>query len=329
MGGGLVRRGARRQVSLALFSRGVRKLGRQVTSIVINRRRAISLILATVLTGNRILVRNIPKMTGALLTHLATQLVSTSFDHVRFAPSLVPDSILKAAMFGVGAGRFSFRGKPVFTSVMLISRVGHTPTGARSTLFRMVRRHRVDVSKAARQVKRLCAVLTARGPIRRRKACGLPRTRLSHFLVGVAVSCPSLSRRIGVLRHRRFGTTLIGLSSVAPTLAGRRLLALHTFVGGIFISHALLRCVTLVIRRAHADGTICLKTSPHTSITVVRTSGTCTLLRKHSFIAPRSVGFITPCILRRHLVLATRTRVRNCSPIGIARHLVSGIRIPG
>lgn len=289
----------------------------------------MSLVLATVLTGKRMLVRKIPNMTGALLTHLATHLVSTSFDHVRFAPSLVPDSILKAAIFGVGAGRFSFRHNPIFTSVVLISRVGHTPTGARSTLFRIVRRHRIDVSNAACQVKRLCAVLTARGPIRRRKACGLPRTRLSHFLVGVAVSCPSLRRRISVLRHRRAGTTLIGLRSIHTMVAHSRLLALHYLVSQMFMSHALLRCVTLVMRRAHADGTICLKTSPHTSMTVLRSSGTCTLLRKHSFMAPRSVGFITPCILRRHLVLATRTRVRNCSPVGMARQLVSGIRIPG
>lgn len=183
----------------------------------------------------RILLRNLPKLNGAVLVGAVTRMLSLGFSHVRFAPSVVPSSVAKAVLLRpsrTNERAFDFRGKPVFTGVVLTSRVGETAPGARDTLLRTVKRGAIAVVNRAGGVRGPFFMLTARGPVSVRKACPLPRTRASQFLYGIGIICPA-GRRLGRVTEeaaksrgvRLGGTTKLGSIVTLRRLSERVLLS--------------------------------------------------------------------------------------------------------
>lgn len=304
-----------------------------VSRMVIKRGRLIRSLLVNLLSSNRVLLRNIPKLTGALTVGALTSLVSTGCDHVRFAPSLLPTSIVNAVVCDRGDRRFRIGRNPIFTGFMLTSRVGHTPTGIRDTLLRTVRRHRIAVDRGACELPSPFLMVTARGPVRRRKACPLPRTRMSHFVLGIVVGCPG-GRRRGLVVHR--GVSKIG-PSVGPVLAGRRVLRTHGIIHRICLSRGVRHCVMSVIFTAHfprrrnltgLTGVVSFKTSPHTSVDLTLTTHTCTFVGHEKCIVPRSVHTMYRSIVHRHVNLDCRTRTGGLASRRIVDRVLGGIRIP-
>lgn len=298
-----------------------------------NRGRLISYLLVNLLSSNRVLLRNMPNLTGALTVGALSRLVDTSCDHVRFAPSLLPTSMVNARVCSRGSRTFRIGQKPIFTGFILTSRVGHTPTGIRDTLLRTVRRRRMAVNSRAFRLPGPFLIVTARGPIRRRNACRLPRTRISHFLLGIVVSCPAVRRR-GLVVHRGVRNNL---PAIAPIAATRRVLGTHDVIGRICVSRGVRRCVTSVIFTAHCPShcnlnrlgsVVAFNNDPHTDVSLTGTTETCTFVGRHNCIVPRSMHTITRSMLHRHVNLSCRTRTDRVADRRVIDHVVGGIRIP-
>lgn len=221
---------------------------------MLNRRRLVRNVLLNLLTSKRLLIRKIPKLTGAQTVGDLNDFLSTDFSHVRFAPSLLPSSVAntRRCCNRFNRNRLHFHRKPVFTGLILTSRVGHTPTGIRTTLLRTVRRQRIAATNVRRTLPRLFLIVTARGPVRRRNACYLPRTRLSHFLLRLGISCPSTTSRRRVLhiihrRHCNLGPTTRAMGGLPRTA----LLTTHTRINRIRIDTDVRHCVLSLIHTAH------------------------------------------------------------------------------
>lgn len=172
-----------------------------------------------VLTKKRVLVRSIPNIKGAALTVTFSHIVKLLSRHMRFAPSILPTSVMKFGVCRGRAKRFICRPKAVVYGLFLTSRVGQASPGARSTLLRIVRRNGMAISNIDQGIPRPFIIVTARGPGNDTKARLLPRSRLSQFVAYVDVKCPSLRDRVRVTRKG----AVAGTRSLRPILLPRRL----------------------------------------------------------------------------------------------------------
>ncbi len=249
----------------------LRHVERRINGILIKRRHLISSLLVTLVDNNRVLLRNIPNLTGAATVRALTGTLKLGFRHISFAPSLLPTSIVNALVCGRGSNSFRPHGNPIFAGLLLTSRVGHTPTGIRDTLLRTVRRHHIALNSAACSLPGPFLIVTARGPVRRGNACTLPRTRISHFVLGSIVSCPAHRSREHVVGHFAHERRV----RIGTIMSPRRIASLVSTLSCICYSRGINRCVLSLVRTAHSPGGtglgrlsnhVRVKTSPHTAL---------------------------------------------------------------
>ena len=182
---------------------GARALFKQVADRVDERlfgvREPLRLVMVGILTGNHVLIDDVPGVGKTTLVRMLSTLLGLRFQRVQFTPDLMPSDITGTSVLNLKTNDFQFRPGPLFTQVLLADEINRATPKTQAALLEAMQERQVTVDGETHPLPDPFFVLATQNPIELEGTFPIPTS---------ARSCASCrrNRRIAHCRRSRSAT---------------------------------------------------------------------------------------------------------------------------
>ena len=302
---------------------GARALFKQVADRVDERlfgvREPLGLVMVGILTGNHVLIDDVPGVGKTTLVRILSTLLGLRFQRVQFTPDLMPSDITGTSVLNLKTNDFEFRPGPLFTQVLLADEINRATPKTQAALLEAMQESQVTIEGQSFPLEQPFVVIATQNPIEMEGTYPLPEAQLDRFLLRVGIGYPDADAEREILKRRRERRTD---AATVPTIVTRtELLAMQGALEDVFVSEALERYIVALAQATRVDPRVTLGASPRGSLALLKLARAEAALRGRDFVLPDDVKAVAVAALAHRLVLRPELWVSSTTP----RHVVEGI----
>jgi len=202
---------------------GARALFKQVADRVDERlfgvREPLGLVMVGILTGNHVLIDDVPGVGKTTLVRMLSTLLGLRFQRVQFTPDLMPSDITGTSVLNLKTNDFEFRPGPLFTQVLLADEINRATPKTQAALLEAMQEHAVTTAGKTHRLPEPFIVLATQNPIEQEGTYPLPEAQLDRFMVQLTVGYPSREEEERIVAE----TTTDDSVDVRPVLTAAQL----------------------------------------------------------------------------------------------------------
>ncbi|HEV8057750.1 MAG TPA: AAA family ATPase, partial [Actinomycetota bacterium] len=191
---------------------GARALFKQVADRVDERlfgvREPLGLVMVGILTGNHVLIDDVPGVGKTTLVRILSTLLGLRFQRVQFTPDLMPSDITGTSVLNLKTNDFEFRPGPLFTQVLLADEINRATPKTQAALLEAMQERQVTVDGQTHPLPDPFFVLATQNPIELEGTFPLPEAQLDRFLLRVKLGYPDEREELRILQTRPSERTL-------------------------------------------------------------------------------------------------------------------------
>ena len=174
----------------------------EIGRVVVGKRRALNLILITVLARGHVLVEDLPGLGKTLIAKSFAAALGLDFTRVQFTPDLLPADLLGSTIYDMQSGRFEFRRGPIFTNLLLGDEINRTPPKTQAALLEAMAEQQVSIDGVTHRLPEPFLVLATDNPIEYEGTYPLPEAQLDRFAIRLELKYLSEQEEQTMLRRR-------------------------------------------------------------------------------------------------------------------------------
>ena len=191
---------------------GARALFKQVADRVDERlfgvREPLGLVMVGILTGNHVLIDDVPGVGKTTLVRILSTLLGLRFQRVQFTPDLMPSDITGTSVLNLKTNDFEFRPGPLFTQVLLADEINRATPKTQAALLEAMQERQVTVDGQTHPLPDPFFVLATQNPIELEGTFPLPEAQLDRFLLRVKLGYPDEREELRILQTQPSERTL-------------------------------------------------------------------------------------------------------------------------
>ena len=115
------------------------KLEDNICQVVLGKRQVIRRCIVALLTGEHILLEDVPGVGKTLVGRAIARSISGDFCRLQFTPDLLPSDIVGSTVFNSNTSEFLFQKGPVFSNLVLADEINRAPPRTRGCILKMLR----------------------------------------------------------------------------------------------------------------------------------------------------------------------------------------------
>lgn len=200
-----------------LASSHLRQLEENISSVVLGKRDVVRLCLVTLLSGEHLLLEDVPGVGKTLLGKALARSLEAEFTRIQFTPDLLPSDIVGSNVFQPNTGEFHFYSGPLFANVVLADEINRTPPRTQSALLEAMSDRQVTIDGETHTLPQPFMVIATQNPHEFEGTYPLPESQLDRFLMRISVGYPPREDERQVLRSHRQGEPVERLDSVVDS----------------------------------------------------------------------------------------------------------------
>ena len=212
-------------------TRRLNEVRRAIGTVVVGQETTIRHLLAALLAGGHVLLIGVPGLAKTLLVRTLAAALGWKFRRIQFTPDLCPSDILGSEVLETdretGARSFHFVPGPLFANLVLADEINRTPPKTQAALLEAMQEKTVTAGGTSHILPTPFLVVATQNPIEQEGTYPLPEAQLDRFLLGVAVTYPTVAEEEEIA-NRTSGpeqalpqqttdiTDLVGLARAVP-----------------------------------------------------------------------------------------------------------------
>jgi MoxR-like ATPase len=166
-------------------------LAERVDERLFGLRDPLRLVMVGILTGNHVLIDDVPGVGKTTLVRILATSLGLSFRRVQFTPDLMPSDVTGTSILDLKTNDFEFRSGPIFTQVLLADEINRATPKTQAALLEAMQERQVTVDGVTHGLPDLFFVLATHNPVELEGTFPLPEAQLDRFLLRVKLGYPS------------------------------------------------------------------------------------------------------------------------------------------
>ncbi|MFS0898303.1 AAA family ATPase [Mycolicibacterium litorale] len=298
----------------------------EIGSVVVGKRRALTLILTAVLARGHILIEDLPGLGKTLIARSFAAALGLQFTRVQFTPDLLPADLLGSTIYDMHTGRFEFRKGPVFTNLLLADEINRTPPKTQAALLEAMAERQVSIDGVTHPLPAPFLVLATDNPIEYEGTYPLPEAQLDRFAVRLELRYLSAPDEVTMLRRR------LDRGSAEPTVQrvvdGGELLAMQESVEQVTVHEDVLQYVVSLAAASRQHPQIAVGASPRAELDLVQLARARALLAGRDYVIPEDVKSLAVPVLAHRISLRPEMWVRRVQGADVVDELLRRLPVP-
>ncbi|MCV7151233.1 AAA family ATPase [Mycolicibacterium pyrenivorans] len=298
----------------------------EIGRVVVGKRRALNLILITVLARGHALVEDLPGLGKTLIAKSFAAALGLEFTRVQFTPDLLPADLLGSTIYDMQSGRFEFRRGPIFTNLLLGDEINRTPPKTQAALLEAMAEHQVSIDGVTHRLPEPFLVLATDNPIEYEGTYPLPEAQLDRFAIRLELKYLSGPEETTMLRRR------LDRGSVPPTVQqvvdDRDLLAMQESVEQVTVHDDVLQYVVSLATASRQHPQVAVGASPRAELDLVQLARARALLAGRDYVIPEDVKALAVATMAHRISLRPEMWVRRVQGADVVEELLRRLPVP-
>jgi MoxR-like ATPase len=287
-------------------------------------REPLRLVMVGVLTGNHVLIDDVPGVGKTTLVRILASLMGLKFQRVQFTPDLMPSDVTGTSVLNLKSNEFEFRRGPLFTQILLADEINRATPKTQAALLEAMQERQVTVDGVSYPLPVPFFVLATQNPIELEGTFPLPEAQLDRFLLRVQLGYPNEREEERILQTRPLERRLPeGPLPELPPLD-----ALREDVASIGLEHPVRRYVVALARATRAHPDLAVGASPRAVEQMGDAARAYAMLDGRDYVLPDDVKALAEPVFGHRIVPTTDARIRDRRAEEILREVVGSVPVP-
>jgi MoxR-like ATPase len=298
----------------------------EIGRAVVGKRRALNMILITVLAGGHALVEDLPGLGKTLIAKSFAAALGLEFTRVQFTPDLLPADLLGSTIYDMQSGRFEFRRGPIFTNLLLGDEINRTPPKTQAALLEAMAEHQVSIDGVTHRLPEPFLVVATDNPIEYEGTYPLPEAQLDRFAIRLELKYLSEQEEATMLRRRLDrGSTPVTVQQVVD---GHELLAMQESVERVTVHDDVLQYVVSLATASRQHPQVAVGASPRAELDLVQLARARALLLGRDYVIPEDVKALAVPTMAHRISLRPEMWVRRVQGSDVVEELLRRLPVP-
>jgi MoxR-like ATPase len=287
-------------------------------------REPLRLVMVGILTGNHVLIDDVPGVGKTTLVRMLSTLLGLRFQRVQFTPDLMPSDITGTSVLNLKTNEFEFRAGPLFTQVLLADEINRATPKTQAALLEAMQERQVTVDGETHPLPEPFFVLATQNPIELEGTFPLPEAQLDRFLLRVRLGYPDEREE-----HRILQTNPSERTMPSDPLPERPPLdELRASIAAIGLERPVRTYVVSLARATREHPELSVGASPRAVEQMGDAVRAYALLDGRDYVLPDDVKALAEPVFGHRLVTTTDARIRDRHVDDILREVLRSVPVP-
>jgi len=283
------------------------KIIANVEKIIVGKRYAIELIVATLACRGHVLIEDVPGVGKTSLASALARSVNGTFRRIQFTPDIMPSDITGFSAFNPKTGDFEYKPGAVMSQFVLADEINRTSPKTQSSLLEVMEESQVTVDGNTYVVPKPFIVLATQNPVEYLGTYPLPEAQLDRFFMKVSLGYPDSEEEGKMLERFKKGNPLAELASVA---SGGDIQSIQDIVEKIHVCEEINKYIVDIVRGTREHEAVVLGASPRASLCLYKASQAWALYKGREFVIPDDVEQMAPHVLEHRVLIRQEMKMK-------------------
>lgn len=304
----------------------VSELENNIAQVVLGKPEAIRLSVLTLLSGEHLLLEDVPGVGKTLLAKAMARSVSGDFNRIQFTPDLLPSDIIGSSVFHAPTGEFNFVPGPIFANIVLADEINRTTPRTQSALLEAMSDRQATVDGRTHTLPRPFMVIATQNPFEFEGTYPLPESQLDRFLLRISIGYPDREDELQVLTSHRAGEPV---DTLTPVIESRQVVTLQDAVRQITVDAAIQEYMLDIVQATRQSSDLLVGASTRGALNLYRACQALALVEGRDYVVPDDVKRLAvPVLAHRVLSRAYAHGNQRQASEAIIQQLVDEVALP-
>ena len=275
----------------------LQRLQKNMESVVLGKQEVIRRTLIALLSGEHILLEDVPGVGKTLVAKALAKSVDGKFTRVQFTPDLLPSDIVGSSIYH--NGEFKFSQGPIFANIVLGDEINRAPPRTQSALLEAMSEHQASIDGATYPMPDPFMVIATQNPFEFEGTYVLPESQLDRFLMRIDLGYPSRDAERNVLKSHRNGEPVDTLVSVASL---EEIKLMQGQVREVRFEDSLVDYLQDIIERTRQSNDLQVGVSTRGALAFYRAAQANALIGGRDYVVPDDIKELAICVLSHRVI---------------------------
>jgi MoxR-like ATPase len=277
----------------------IANLQNNIGQVVLGKDDVIRLIVVALLSGEHVLLEDVPGVGKTLVGKAMARSVSGEFRRIQFTPDLLPTDITGSSVFNNRTQEFSFNRGPIFANIVLADEINRATPRTQSALLEAMSERQVSIDGQTNSLPKPFMVIATQNPAEFEGTYPLPESQLDRFLLRIPVGYPAREIELKVLTSHREGEPV---EKLQPVLTCEQIAALQSDVRNVNVEESINQYVMDIVEATRKCEDLHIGVSPRGALALYRASQASALVTGRSYVVPDDVKSLAVPVLSHRVI---------------------------
>ncbi len=286
-------------LTLADVSATAADLIANVEKVIVGKREAVVLTVATLLAEGHLLLEDVPGVAKTMLARALAVSAGCTFKRIQCTPDLQPSDVLGQPVLDPKTGRTEFSFGPLFAQLVLVDEINRASPRTQAAMLEAMGERTVTDGRITYDLERPFMVLATQNPIEQQGTYQLPEAQLDRFLIRLSLGYPAPADEKRMcerfqLRHP--------IETLTPVTAADRITQCQAAVRAVPIPEAVTDAVLQLVLATRRHAALLLGASPRGSLGLLRMAQALAVIRGQTQVTLDLVRELAPFVITHRLL---------------------------
>lgn len=302
-----------------------RALLANVEKVVVGKREAVELALATLFARGHLLIEDVPGVGKTTLAQALARSVEVDFARIQATSDLLPSDVVGVAIYSRKEEAFEFREGPIFTNILLVDEINRAMPRTQSALLQAMAEGEVTVDGTTYAMRNPFMVMATQNPAEQVGTYFLPESQLDRFALRITLGYPDRGQEREMILARQTGSPIDDLT---PCLSPRELRGIQDVAASIKVEEAVLEYMLDIVERTRKRDDLSAGVSPRGALGLFKVSQAFALVMGRDHVIPDDIKRLAPSALAHRLTSRTGFRGGLESQYGLVEEILEQVAAP-
>ena len=296
-----------------------------VEKVIIGKRKAVELVMVSLLSGGHVLIEDMPGVGKTSLISALAKSVDCSFKRIQFTPDIMPSDITGFSMYNQKSGDFEYHQGSVMSQFVLADEINRASPKTQSSLLEVMEENQVTVDSNVYKTPTPFIVFATQNPIEYLGTYQLPEAQLDRFFMKISLGYPEASEELDILERYRSGSPLEDLKTV---ITSDEILAMQKEIPNIHVEKSISQYIINISRATRDNKLLALGASPRASLCLYRAAQAYAYINGRNYCLPDDVYTLAVPVLSHRLTVSQEARLKKISADNIIKEILTNTKAP-